>query len=62
MLKKIAGICQAARKICGAGGFSPKGYEELAKIGYQYFGLGYVTNGNVEKLRPVVEEAKALMK
>ena len=62
ILQKIAGICKSAGKICGAGGFSPKGYAELAKIGYQYFGLGYITNGNVESLRPVVEEAKALMK
>lgn len=61
-LKRIAEICKAAGKICGIGGFSPKSYAELAKIGYQYFGLGYVTNGNVESLRPVVEEAKAVMK
>ena len=61
-LKKIAGICKAAGKMCGIAGFSPKGHAELAKLGYQYFALGYVTNGNVESLRPVVEETKALMK
>jgi len=61
-LKKIAGICKAAGKVCGCGGLSPKGYAEMAKIGYQVFALGYVTNGNVESLRPVVEETIALMK
>ncbi len=61
-LRKIAEICKRAGKVCGVGGFSPKGCAELAKLGYQYFGLGYVTNGDVESLRPVLEEAKALIK
>ena len=61
-VKRIAGICREAGKVAGIGGYSPKGCVERSKDGYQLFTLGYVIDGNVDKLRPLIGEAKELLK
>ncbi len=61
-VRKIAEICDEAGKVAGIGGYSPKGCVERSKEGYQLFTLGYVIDGNVEKLRPLIGEAKDLLK
>ena len=61
-VREIARICRKAGKVAGIGGYSPKGCVERSKDGYQLFTLGYVIDGNVEKLRPLIEEAKELLR
>ena len=61
-VRKIAEICRKAGKVAGIGGYNPKGCFERSQDGYQLFTLGYVIDGNVEKLRPLIEEAKDLLK
>lgn len=60
-LRQIARICREAGKVAGIGGFSPEGYAKWAKEGYQLFILGYVIAGNVDSLKPLIEEARALI-
>lgn len=60
-LKEIVKICQKAGKIAGIGGFKPKVLTKWAKEGYQLLIVGYVLNGNVDSLRPFIEEARALI-
>lgn len=60
-LREIARICKTAGKVAGIGGFAPKGLSKWAKEGYQLFMLGYVLDGNVERLKPVIEEMKSLV-
>ncbi len=61
-VRKIARICRKAGKVAGIGGYSPKGCVERSKDGYQLFTLGYVIDGNVEKLQPLITEAKDLLR
>ncbi|MBE9513527.1 MAG: hypothetical protein IMY83_00655 [Chloroflexi bacterium] len=61
-LREIAKICKEAGKVAGIGGFPPKGCLQRAEEGYQLFTLGYVRDGNVRNLKPVIEEAKALIR
>lgn len=61
-VRKIAEICRKAGKVAGIGGYSPKGCFERSKDGYQLFTLGYVIDGNVDKLRPLITEAKELLR
>jgi 2-keto-3-deoxy-L-rhamnonate aldolase RhmA len=61
-VRKIAGICAGAGKVAGIGGYDPKGCLERSKDGYQLFTLGYVIDGNVEKTRPLITEAKELLR
>ncbi len=60
-LRQIIKICQDTGKVAGIGGFPPKGLARWAKEGYQLLMLGYVIDGNVENLRPRLEETKALI-
>jgi len=60
-LREIAQICKKTGRIAGIGGFAPKGLAKWAKEGYQLFMLGYVIDGNVEKLRAPIEEMKSLL-
>jgi 2-keto-3-deoxy-L-rhamnonate aldolase RhmA len=60
-LREIARICKAAGKFAGIGGFGPKGLSKWAKEGYQLFTLGYVIDGNVDKLKPKIDEMKELV-
>ncbi len=60
-LQEIVDICQAAGKIAGMGGFSPKGYARWARQGYQFFTMGYVRDHNVEKTRVLLQEARDLI-
>ena len=60
-LKQIVGICKKIGKIAGIGGFPPEGMAKWAKEGYRLFGLGYVIDGNVNSLQPLIEETKSLM-
>ena len=61
-VRRIAQICTEAGKVAGIGGYNPKGCLERSKDGYQLFTLGYVIDGNVEKTRPLITEAKDLLK
>ena len=61
-VRRIAQICAEAGKVAGIGGYNPKGCLERSKDGYQLFTLGYVIDGNVEKTRPLITEAKDLLK
>ena len=47
--------------MAGIGGFLPKDLAKWAKEGYQLLVVGYVLNGNVESLRSLIEEARALI-
>jgi 2-keto-3-deoxy-L-rhamnonate aldolase RhmA len=60
-LRQIARICQEMGKVAGIGGFAPKGLAKWAKEGYRLFMLGYVIDGNVDNLRPRIEEMKSLL-
>jgi 2-keto-3-deoxy-L-rhamnonate aldolase RhmA len=60
-LKQIAKICKDAGKVAGIGGLRPKVMPKWAKEGYQLFILGSVRDGNVDSLRPLIEEASALV-
>jgi len=60
-IRQIAKICKEAGKVAGIGSFPPKGLAKWAKEGYQLFLIGYVIDGNVESLRPLITEAKSLM-
>jgi 2-keto-3-deoxy-L-rhamnonate aldolase RhmA len=60
-LRQIARICKETGKVAGIGGFAPKGLAKWAKEGYQLFMLGYVIDGNVDNLRPRIEEMKSLL-
>ena len=60
-LKQIAEICKDAGKVAGIGGLRPKVMPKWAKEGYQLFILGSVRDGNVDSLRPLIEEASALV-
>jgi len=60
-LREIARICKETGKVAGIGGFAPKGLAKWAKEGYQLFLLGYVLDGNVDNLRPHIEEMKSLL-
>jgi hypothetical protein len=48
--------------VAGIGGFSPRGCARWAKEGYQLFSIGYVTDGKVDKVKPLIDEARALIK
>ncbi|MDP7285616.1 MAG: aldolase/citrate lyase family protein [Dehalococcoidales bacterium] len=60
-MKRVAEICRKAGKIAGIGGQIPKALARRAKEGYQFFLIGGVVDGNVENLRPVIKEARALV-
>lgn len=55
-LKQILQICQQTGKIAGVGGLPPKAMAKWAKEGYSLLFIGYVLDGNVEALRPSIEE------
>jgi 2-keto-3-deoxy-L-rhamnonate aldolase RhmA len=60
-LREVADACRAAGKVAGMGGFAPKGYAKWAREGFQFFTLGYVRDHNVEKMRPLLQEARDLI-
>lgn len=60
-LREILRICKATGKAAGIGGFGVKGLSKWAKEGYQLFSLGYVIDGNVDKLKPKIDEMKELV-
>jgi 2-keto-3-deoxy-L-rhamnonate aldolase RhmA len=61
-LREVVRICRETGKVAGIGGFSPKGCARWAKEGYQLFSIGYVTDGKVDKVKPLIDEARALIK
>jgi 2-dehydro-3-deoxyglucarate aldolase/4-hydroxy-2-oxoheptanedioate aldolase len=60
-LMQVVKKCNEAGKVAGIGSFPPKDLAKWAKEGYQLFLLGYVTDGNVGMLQPLLEEAKSLI-
>ena len=60
-LLAVVEACRAAGKGAGMGGFAPSGYARWAKEGYQFFNLGYVRDNNIEKFRPMLQEARELI-
>jgi 2-keto-3-deoxy-L-rhamnonate aldolase RhmA len=60
-LQQIVDICRETGKVAGIGGCTPKRLAYWAKQGYQLLLVGYVLDGNVEKLRPAIEESRALI-
>jgi 2-keto-3-deoxy-L-rhamnonate aldolase RhmA len=60
-LSRIVEICRGAGKVAGIGAPTSKAVAKWAKDGYQLFIIGYVTDGNLEVQRPVIDEAKALI-
>ena len=60
-LRQIARICRETGKAAGIGGFAPKVMAKWAREGYQLFTLGYVIGGNVNNLRPLIEEIKSVI-
>jgi 2-keto-3-deoxy-L-rhamnonate aldolase RhmA len=61
-LAQVAGICKEAGKVAGLGGFPPRESARWAKLGFQVFTFGYVFDGNVSRVKPLIEEAKALIR
>ena len=59
--REIARICKQAGKAAGIGGMAPKDLAVWAKEGYQIFVPGFITDGNVNKVKPAVEELKSLI-
>jgi hypothetical protein len=43
------------------GRFGPKGYAKWAHEGFQFFTLGYVRDGNVEKAGALLQETRDLI-
>jgi 2-keto-3-deoxy-L-rhamnonate aldolase RhmA len=60
-LKQIVKICKEKKKVAGIGGLQTKALPKWAKEGYQLFILGRVSDGEADRLRPLIEEAKALV-
>lgn len=60
-LQEVVDICRKAGKVAGIGGFAPKRLAYWAQQGYQLLLVGYIVDGNLEKLRPAIEEARALI-
>ena len=60
-LRQVAKICRDAGKVAGIGGFQPEGCARWAREGYQLFILGSVIDDNVDNLRPLIKEARALV-
>jgi 2-keto-3-deoxy-L-rhamnonate aldolase RhmA len=60
-LQQIVDICRESGKVAGIGGCTPKRLAYWAKQGYQLLLVGYVLDGNVEKLRPAIKESRALI-
>jgi 4-hydroxy-2-oxoheptanedioate aldolase len=60
-LREVVAACRAAGKVAGIGGFSAKGYAKWAREGYQFFTLGYIRDNNVQKMKPVLDEARDLI-
>ena len=61
-LKEIGRICKESGKIAAIGGIPVKECGRWAKAGYQLFSFGYVTNGNADKTKPLIEAAKSSFK
>ena len=57
--REIVRICKQAGKVAGIGGMSPKDLAEWAKEGYQILVPGYVIDGNVNKMKPLIYELKS---
>jgi 2-keto-3-deoxy-L-rhamnonate aldolase RhmA len=58
--QQVAGICRQAGKVCGVGGLkTPENFARRVKEGYRVFMLGSMRDGEVEKLRPLIEETRA---
>ena len=60
-LRQVAKICKDTGKVAGIGGLQPKDCARWAKEGYQLFIMGYVIDGNVDDMRSLVEETRALV-
>jgi len=60
-MKQVAEICRQAGKIAGIGGQTPEALARRAKEGYQLLLIGSVIDGNVDNLRPLIKEARALI-
>ncbi len=59
--RQVLEICRKAGKAAGIGGFTPEVLAKWAKEGYSILAVGYVINGNVEAVRPMVEKARELI-
>ena len=60
-IRQIAKTCKDAGKVAGIGSFPPKGLAKWAKEGYQLFLVGYVIDGNVDNVQPLINEARSLI-
>jgi 2-keto-3-deoxy-L-rhamnonate aldolase RhmA len=60
-LQEIIEVCQATGKVAGIGGFPPQQLAKWAKAGYNLLLVGYIFRGEVDKLRPLIEESKSLI-
>jgi 2-keto-3-deoxy-L-rhamnonate aldolase RhmA len=60
-LAQIAGLCRDAGKVAGIGGLPISGLAAWAQRGFQLFMLGYVIDGNLDVLRPRIEEMRSLL-
>jgi len=60
-LYEVLEACRTAGKVAGVGGFTPKGCVKWAHEGFQFFTLGYVRDNNVQRLKPVLDEARSLI-
>jgi len=61
-MKQVVQMCKETGKIAGLGGLMPAECAKWAEQGYQIFLPGFIKDGNVEQVRPILEEARALIK
>lgn len=60
--REVVRVCKQAGKAAGIGGMVPKDLAVWAGEGYQLFVPGFVTDGNVAKVKPLIEELKSYIK
>jgi 2-keto-3-deoxy-L-rhamnonate aldolase RhmA len=60
-LKQIARICKEKGKAAGIGALQPKDMPRWADEGYHLFIIGRVGDGEIDTVKPVIAEARALL-
>jgi len=60
-LREVLKICRDTGKVAGTGGLPPKDIARWATEGYQLLLVGFTRDGDVDNLRPVLEETRALI-
>ena len=60
-LREVLKICRDTGKVPGIGGLPVEDTAKWAKEGYQLLLIGYTRDGDVDNLRIIIKETKALI-